>query len=187
MTQLPMKIQEGDQAPATLEALDNQLLQSLTCALGCMPTLSLSTRYPEKGSSFQVVCHVTLGGNELDALDDQVIENALAAIEYAFEPASRRELLKAVAVLNVRCKRRVTSAEDTKLAVNVMISDLSELPGDVALWVLDEWSRQSPWWPTRAELLQLAERKLQQRAFIKSRFQVVQMMRASQSNSQVAA
>ncbi len=93
----------------------------------------------------------------LDELEAGRLRAGLDLIEQTMRPARTDVVTKAIAIMSVRCKRRETSETDSRLAVEVLRQDLAEFPADVAIWVLDEWSRRSPWWPTRAELLALGD------------------------------
>jgi len=128
--------------------------------------------FPPDEGSYQVVTGIEFGACGVEALDADQIRDGLKVLDHGMRPASPSDLTKAVAYLSVRCKRRETSEQDTDLAVRVMVQDLSELPGDVALWALDQWSRKSPWWPTRAEILGLAKRQCGQRSWAKSRLEM---------------
>lgn len=136
--------------------VDNALDQSLSTVLGSSPRYLTRTEF-HQNKPVTITEGVVFGGKFLADFDDAQLSQVEALIEASMQPASSKDLAKAVAYLSVRCKRRETSDPDTAMAIRVMISDLQELPADVALWVLDEWSRTSPWWPTRAELLQMAQ------------------------------
>ena len=149
-------------------------IESLKRVWGSSVTVEIDRRFPSDGRpAYAVVTGLTVGGQDWRALTPDQACAGLDALGPMLAPAPRHELAKAVAMLGVRCKRRDGGQQEAELAVRLMIADLQELPGDVALWVLDRWSRTSPWWPTRAELLALADSAQQPRRFIESRLRMV--------------
>ena len=153
---------------------DMAAIECLKRVWGSSVTVELDRRFPSDGRpAYAVVTGLTVAGRDWQALTKDQARAGLEAMEPALAPAPRQELAKAVAMLSVRCKRRDGGQQEAELAVRLMIADLQELPGDVALWVLDRWSRTSPWWPTRAELLALADSAQQPRRFIESRLRMV--------------
>lgn len=132
----------------------------------------MGMRYPADGPSYREPEGVTFGGREWYELDPAEAQQAHDALMPFLEPAPDPVLAKAVGILSVRCKRRDSGPDEAKLAVQVLVQDLQELPGDVALAVLDKWSRQSAWWPTRAELLAMAGPMMAQRQFVAGRLRM---------------
>ena len=156
---LPATDPQRPTAPAEVEAA---VVQSLTSALGLTPSFQTRTTHPA-GEPPKIELIAVRFDKPLTGATDGGLAVTAEVIERSFAPAGRRDLLKAVAILGVRCKRRESSDADTRLAVEVLVQDLAELPADAAVWALDEWSRRSPWWPTRAELLALGRSAMQQR------------------------
>ena len=171
MTNLPALPKTDPANPIAPRNVEEAVTQSLKHVLGCSPNFHMTTMFPANEPSYQVVTGLDFGGRGAEQFDADALRKALAVVDDSSRPASPSDLAKAVAYMSVRCKRRDTSESDTNLAVRVMIQDLSELPADVALWSLDEWSRKSPWWPTRAEILDLAKRHRSKRQWLKNKLE----------------
>lgn len=89
-------------------------------------------------------------------------KTGLKTLRASMAPAGEKELSMALARCEALTKRRTRGNED-KLAAAAYIEELRLIPGDMALWALAEWPRQSTWFPSLHDLLDLVRRPLRER------------------------
>ena len=104
---------------------------------------------------------------QIEATEDD-LQEALSHSEQFMKPLPDDQIVLEINKLKVRCKMRAEQQEDLQMLIACMIDDLSEYPGDIALDVLRQWPKLSPWWPSWNELYELLERKTQPRRAIRS-------------------
>ena len=79
-------------------------------------------------------------------------KGAITAVNLAMTPLDDASIEQALAVLEVKTKRRAEADMVADLGLRVFVSELRRYPADVVLEVLRRWPEKSPWAPSWNEL-----------------------------------
>ena len=79
-------------------------------------------------------------------------QGAITAVNLAMTPLDDASIEQALAVLEVKTKRRAEADMVADLGFRVFVSELRRYPADVVLEVLRRWPEKSPWAPSWNEL-----------------------------------
>jgi hypothetical protein len=94
---------------------------------------------------------------DLDQGDVDLVKAWLAVIDAPMQrPALVQELTRCL-LLTAAQKR---DQMDLKLMLAALVEELSDLPEDALRAALRQWPRQQKWWPTLAEIRELAKRQM---------------------------
>ncbi|GAB5471433.1 MAG: hypothetical protein Kilf2KO_44630 [Rhodospirillales bacterium] len=106
----------------------------------------------------------------MDRLADETPVSALPGIRRALEgyrraslPAADERLLQGLLAVKALTRRRNETDGDLELQVRLYAARLRDYPADIALAALDDWPRQSPWWPAWHDLQAVMAGRVAQR------------------------
>lgn len=94
------------------------------------------------------------------------LPEARRLLEAAFRPAPEEEIAKALYTMRVMVRGRdgEMKAEDAgAVEIAAWVLRLQEFPADVAISVVQDWPKQSQWWPTWFELNERLQQAMSQR------------------------
>ena len=101
----------------------------------------------------QVTTDCEVIGYEIDAdVPAYDLIAGIALIDEVSQPMAPQEMKRAITKLLMMTKRRADDQIDLTLIISAYAEELAKHPADIVAEVLDQWPRQSKWWPAWHEL-----------------------------------